>query len=77
MDSVKKFKTIKLDKYRKPQRYANSLGSDVCSHVYNGGSILGQAENKDRRAFCVFKDGSMIEINSLTSYLKSKKIVRE
>ena len=40
-------------------------------------SILGVAENQDGRAFCVFKDGSLIEINSLSSYLTEKKIVTE
>lgn len=38
---------------------------------------LGVAENQDGRAFCVFKDGSLVEINSLSAYLLEKKIVSE
>jgi hypothetical protein len=62
---------------RKGMTYPNSIGSDVCNKVYNAGSLLGVAENSDRRAFCMFKDKSMVEMNSLTSYLVDKKIVKE
>lgn len=71
LDALKKHKSIELKKLPKTG-FANSLGSDVCRTVYKGTSLLGVNEKKDGRAFCVFSDQSMIEINSLTKYLSSK-----
>lgn len=77
LKSVVSHKKIDLKKIRKKQTYLGSVGSDVCRLVYEGGSVIGIAENRDQRAFCVFKDNSLIELNSLSSYLKEKKIVTE
>ncbi|MGZ3789379.1 MAG: hypothetical protein ACXVLQ_12700 [Bacteriovorax sp.] len=54
------------------KKYKSSLGSDFCHYALHGKSILGRASNQDGRAFCYFKDHSMIEINSLSAYLKKK-----
>ncbi len=72
-----KAKKIKLKAIRAKETYLGSVGSDVCRLVYEGGSVIGIAENRDQRAFCVFKDNSLIEINSLTEYLKDKKLISE
>lgn len=77
LKSVSAHKKIDLKKIRKKQTYLGSVGSDVCRLVYEGGSVIGIAENRDQRAFCVFKDNSLIELNSLSAYLKEKKIVTE
>ncbi len=71
-----KNKTIKLSQFKNESYISNSLGSEVCKTIFKGHSVLGQAVNRDRRAFCVFKDQSMIEINSLTDYLKQKNILK-
>ena len=70
------FQSINLIKIRKNSQFVGSIGSDVCRLVYKADSILGIAENKDQRAFCVFSDSSMIEVNSLSRVLVSKKMVR-
>ena len=72
---VGQHKKIDLKKLRAKEIFLGSVGSDVCRLVYEGGSVIGIAENRDQRAFCVFKDNSLIEINSLTQYLKDKKFV--
>lgn len=74
---IKKHKKIDLKEARKGQSFINSVGSDVCAKVYKADSLLGVAENTDRRAFCMFKDKSMVEMNSLSAYLVDKKIVKE
>ena len=77
LTAIKKHKKIDLKSARKGMAFTNSVGSDVCHKVFKADSLLGVAENSDRRAFCMFKDKSMIEMNSLTSYLVDKKIVKE
>lgn len=74
---IKKHKKIDLKAARKGMSFTNSVGSDVCNKVYKADSLLGVAENTDRRAFCMFKDKSMVEMNSLSAYLVDKKIVKE
>ncbi len=74
---LEKHKKINLRKLRSKARFANSVGSDVCSLVFKGHSLLGLASNRDQRAFCVFRDESMIEVNSLSSYLTENGIVKE
>jgi hypothetical protein len=76
LKKFQEFQSINLIKIRKNSQYVGSIGSDVCRMVYKADSILGIAENKDQLAFCVFSDSSMIEVNSLTQVLISKKIVR-
>jgi hypothetical protein len=76
LKKFQEFKTIDLIKVRKNSQYVGSIGSDVCHLVYKADSILGVTESKDQRAFCVFSDSSMIEVNSLAQVLISKKIVR-
>jgi hypothetical protein len=73
--AVTKFKKIDLKKLRGKEQYNGSIGSDVCRLAYKGNSVIGINEDKDQRAFCVFKDNSLIEINSLGQYLTEKKIV--
>lgn len=77
LKAVAAHKKIKLKAIRAKETYLGSVGSDVCRLVYEGGSVIGIAENRDQRAFCVFKDNSLIEINSLTEYLKDKKLISE
>ena len=77
LKSIAAHKKIDLKKVRAKETYLGSVGSDVCRLVYEGGSVIGIAENRDQRAFCVFKDNSLIELNSLSSFLKEKKIVIE
>ena len=74
---VKKHKKIDLKKVRAKEKFLGSIGSDVCRLVYKGNSVIGTIENLDQRAFCVFKDNSLIEINSLSDYLVQKKVVAE
>jgi len=76
LSAVKMHPKIDIDLVRSKIQNPGSIGSDVCSPVYGGGSVLGIAQNKDGRAFCVFKDSSIIEINSLSSYLVNKGIVK-
>ncbi len=71
-----KNKKIVQSELKSDSFFSNSLGSEVCKKIFKGFSLLGQAHNQDRRAFCVFKDQSLIEINSLTDYLKQKNIVK-
>lgn len=74
---INKHQKINLEAIRKDMKFSNSVGSDVCHKVYGAEALLGVAENTDRRAFCYFKDKSMVEMNSLTAYLVKKKIVKE
>lgn len=75
LKTVAAHKKIKLKEARAKEPFLGSVGSDVCRLVYDAGSVIGVAENRDQRAFCVFKDNSLIEINSLTQYLKDKKYI--
>ena len=77
LKTVAEFKNINLKKARIHEKFEGSIGSDVCRLVYKSHSIIGIAENLDQRAFCVFIDNSLIEINSLSQYLKDKNIVKE
>ena len=77
LKTVAKFKKIDLKKSRARQSFKGSIGSDVCRLVYQAGSVFGSTQDKDQRAFCVFHDNSLIEINSLSLYLTQKKIVTE
>lgn len=75
LKTVATHKKIKLKEARAKEPFLGSVGSDVCRLVYDAGSVIGIAENRDQRAFCVFKDNSLIEINSLTQYLKDKQYI--
>lgn len=77
LKAISKYKKIDLRKVRKEGEFASSIGSDVCDRVYKAKSLLGTAMNRDGRAFCYFPDRSLVEINSLSSYLQQKKIVVE
>ena len=74
---IKQHKKIDIKKARAGMEFTNSIGSDVCDKVYKAQSLLGSASNKDRRAFCFFKDKSMVEMESLSQYLLKNKIVIE
>ena len=75
LKKIDQFKSIDLKKNRTHKQFIGSIGSDVCQFIYKASSILGIASNSDQRAFCLFQDGSMVEINSLSLYLEKKKIV--
>lgn len=75
LKTVKKFDKIDLTKARAKETYEASVGSDVCRLIYKANSVIGVNQDKDQRAFCVFKDNSLIEINSLSHYLTEKKII--
>ena len=75
LKAVKKFNKINLAKVRAKETFEASIGSDVCRLVYKANSVIGVTQEKDQRAFCVFKDSSLIEINSLSAYLTEKKII--
>lgn len=77
LTTVRNFQHIDLKKERAKESYVSSIGSDVCRLVYKANSIIGVNQAKDQRAFCVFKDDSLIEMNSLGQYLKDKKFVTE
>ncbi len=75
--AVKVHKVISRDEIGKGIKFPGSIGSEVCHEVYKALSILGRhSETKDQRAFCLFPDKSMIEINSLSDYLTKNKYVR-
>ncbi len=76
LKTVGAHKSIDLKKVRSGEEHINSVGSDVCNLVYKAKSALGRAQNQDGRAFCVFEDQSMIEMNSLSQYLTDKKIAK-
>jgi hypothetical protein len=76
IETVEKHQSIDLKKARAGMQTTNSVGSDVCARVYGAGSLLGKASNGDGRAFCLFSDRSIIEMNSLSDYLAKKKYVR-
>ena len=77
LTKVAEFKKINLKLARSNEKFEGSIGSDVCRLVYKTSSVIGVATNKDQRAFCVFSDNSLIEINSLSKYLTDKKMVSE
>lgn len=74
--ALKTHKSIDLKKVRSQLTFVGSVGSDVCKHIYQAKSVIGTNMAKDQRAFCVFPDESMIEINSLSDYLEKKKIIK-
>ena len=74
---VMELKKIDIKKLRSKEKFYGSVGSDVCRLVFKSKSIIGIASNKDQRAFCVFPDNSMIELNSLSKYLVDNHIVTE
>ncbi len=73
---IKASKKIDLTKLRKGQPYANSVGSDACSLAYKANALIGINSQGDQRAFCLFKDESMVEMNSLSQHLEEKNIIR-
>lgn len=77
LKQIQKHKSINMLEVRKGMTFTNSVGSDVCGKVYKAESLIGVTETGDQRAFCYFKDKSMVEMNSLSSYLVEKKIVKE
>ena len=59
-----------------PKRtFKRSLGSTVCADIYRARSVIGKATNGDGRAFCLFPDESMIEMNSLSAFAKGQLTV--
>lgn len=76
LSTIKLHKLIDLKKARAGEKFEGSVGSDVCRLVYKATSVLGLDQSKDQFAFCVFKDSSAVEINSLGDYLRQHKVVR-
>lgn len=74
---IQEHKKINMLEVRKDMKFTNSIGSDVCDKVYKAQALIGVTESGDQRAFCLFKDQSMVEMNSLSSYLVEKKIATE
>ena len=74
---VMELKNVNLKKLRVDEKFSGSVGSDICRLSLKSNSLIGLASNKDQRAFCVFPDNSMIELNSLGKYLIEKHIVTE
>ena len=72
--ALKKFKALKGFKRQVDKnKFANSLGSYVCSQEMAGSPVVGIDEEKNMHSFCYFsQDESMIEINSLESAVKEK-----
>gem|GEM_PF-2425463 len=77
LKAISNYREIDLKAARKNLKFSNSVGSDVCIRIYKVKAVLGEATNQDARAFCYFPDNSMVEMNSLSNYLTSKKIVVE
>ncbi|MES2526776.1 MAG: hypothetical protein V4598_06800 [Bdellovibrionota bacterium] len=76
LKAVAAHKRISMKAIGKDIKFAGSVGSEVCHEVYKAQSLLGRnSETKDQRAFCLFPDKSMIEINSLSDYLTKNKYV--
>ncbi len=76
LKAVAAHKSISLKAIAKDIKFPGSVGSEVCHEVYKGLSLLGRnIETKDQRAFCLFPDKSLIEINSLSDYLINNKFV--
>jgi hypothetical protein len=48
-------------------------GSVLCRDYWNEVSVLGIKNDKSRTAFCLFKDQSFVEIQSLSERLKNEK----
>lgn len=72
-------KVLTISKYdpstiKRKSQFVASLGSEACHYILGGKTYLGVNMDKDGRDFCVFKDQSMLEINSLSDYLKKHKI---
>ena len=67
-------KTSKLISIGTKKQFSQNLGSHACQYYLKGISVLGKSIGDKRpAAFCVLKDNSMIEISSLTSYIKAIK----
>jgi len=73
---IESTKKIDLTKLRKGKKYVNSTGSDSCALAYKARATIGVNSGGDQRAFCIFKDQSMVEMNSLSSYLETKNITK-
>ncbi len=77
LKTINAHKTIEMKEVTKNLRFVGAPGSDVCHETYKASSLLGRdSTTKDQRAFCLFSDLSMVEINSLTDYLIKNKIIR-
>jgi hypothetical protein len=52
--------------------YRSSMGSLACKTIPAALTVFGKHSNGDRRAFCILKDGSLIELNSFSKKLEAK-----
>ncbi len=76
LKTIATHKSIDMKVVTKNLKYVGAAGSDVCHEIYKAKSLLGRdSTTKDQRAFCLFPDFSMVEINSLTEYLKKNKFI--
>jgi hypothetical protein len=44
----------------------------ACKTIPAALTVFGKHSNGDRRAFCILKDGSLIELNSFSKKLEAK-----
>ena len=56
-------------KVKSKKKFISSVGSDACEYM-DGQAVLGTNLKKDGRSFCLFKDHSMLETNSLGRYVE-------
>lgn len=77
LKTIHTHRKIDLRKVRQNLKTANSAGSDICTYVYKEKALIGLSPNQDRRAFCLFPDKSMVELNSLEGYLRKKHDIKE
>src|SRR5687767_5467164 len=61
-----KIEKINRDEARDNSGLATSPGSYLCTKKWAQATVIGRDTAKNGRAFCIFSDASMIEINSLT-----------
>ena len=77
LKTINAHRTIEMREVTKNLKFVGAPGSDVCHETYQAKSLLGRdSKTKDQKAFCLFPDLSMVEINSLTDYLIKNKIIR-
>lgn len=73
---LRALKPMKKKSLMEGEKWASSPGSLVCGKGLKGRSVLGKGQDMDMRAFCLFEDGSMLEINSLADYLEKNQLIK-
>lgn len=68
--AVRKLKRLTKKQVNPTMDKKMTLGSYVCKDVLKSDVVLGISEFNSSISFCLFKDGSLIPIDSLTSWSK-------